>query len=378
MPPPTERVASSGSASSSAPPGSLWFLRKRGQKRSAISSSFRPPSTGSLFSLPAPSLDSLGSLENMNSFLNGMNSIDSIKSVDSVQSSGFSVLEGIIKSSSSGINIPSSLTRKVTPDDYDYDAERLSGTRQIIPDGYEYDSERGFSGDGRDAEVQATRMAPTVSASTTLSTPFPPYIMKNLYAQGKRLVPTPTTTSTTKKSARATAPKLKSKRIASKKATVPKVEPPSPRTALKRIRRKEPVVRKYVAATDMDVLLGRGGGSNHHPGNIAYRRRILDLQPKYKALDRDEKTTMSEDVVKWLQEERRGRFLKRESKASPWYIVTNATARQKVSQALREDHTLEGRALKKSRTSYKVPSKKKKKRKPALNQAALAAAIEAS
>ncbi|KAL3926892.1 MAG: hypothetical protein SGBAC_013294 [Bacillariaceae sp.] len=302
-----------------------------------------------------------------------MNSIDSTKSVDS----GFSVFEGIIKGSSSGINIPS-LTLNVTPDDYNHDAERLSGTHQIIPDGYEYDAERGLSGDGKNTQVQGTRMPPTVSASTTLSTPFPPYIMKNLYAQGKRLVPTPRTTpSATKKSTRATAPKLKSKRIASKKATVPKVEPPSPRTTLKRIRRKEPAVRKYVAATDMDVLLGRGGGSNHHPGNIAYRRRILDLQPKYKTLDRDDKTTMSENVVKWLQEERRGRFLKRESKASPWYIVTDATARQKVSQALREDHTLEGRALKKSRTSYKTPSKKKK-RKPAVNRAALAAAIEAS
>mmetsp|Transcript_17532 Transcript_17532/g.43092 ORF Transcript_17532/g.43092 Transcript_17532/m.43092 type:complete len:121 (-) Transcript_17532:258-620(-) len=108
----------------------------------------------------------------------------------------------------------------------------------------------------------------------------------------------------------------------------------------------------------MDVLLGRGGGSNHHKGNIAYRKRILSLQPSYKNLDRDAKTGMSEEVVAWVQA-RKGRFLKRESKSSPWYIVTDATARQKVSQALREDHTPEGRALKKSRTSYKAPAKKK-------------------
>jgi len=126
----------------------------------------------------------------------------------------------------------------------------------------------------------------------------------------------------------------------------------------RRIRRKEPAVRKYVVATEKDILLGRGGGSNHHKGNIYYRKRILHLQPPYKALDRDEKTAMSEDVVKWVQKGG-GRFLKRECKGSPWYIVTDATARQKVSQALREDHTPKGRALKKSRTTFKRQSKKK-------------------
>jgi len=54
--------------------------------------------------------------------------------------------------------------------------------------------------------------------------------------------------------------------------------------------------------------------------------------------------------VEWVQK-RGGRFLKRETRGGPWFIVTDITARQKVSQALREDHTVEGRTLKKSKMS---------------------------
>ena len=121
----------------------------------------------------------------------------------------------------------------------------------------------------------------------------------------------------------------------------------------KRIRRKEPKKKKHVEKRDNDVLLGRGGCANNHQGNKIYLQRILGLQKWYKTLPRDEKTNCSNSVVQWIHN-RGGRFLKRENKRSRWYIVTPATARQKVSQALREDHTPEGRALKKSKAkSYK-------------------------
>ena len=143
-------------------------------------------------------------------------------------------------------------------------------------------------------------------------------------------------------------PKVKKKRIRRKepKKKVPKVKK-------KRIRRKEPEKRIHVEKRDNDVLLGRGGCANNHQGNKIYLKHILGLQKPYKTLPRDEKTNCSNSVVQWIQK-RGGRFLKREDKGSPWYIVTPATARQKVSQALREDHTPEGRALKKSKAkSYK-------------------------
>ena len=120
----------------------------------------------------------------------------------------------------------------------------------------------------------------------------------------------------------------------------------------KRQRRTEPEVKKYVTISSKDVLMGRGGRSNHHDGNEAYRKRILDLQRTYKGLSRDEKTQMSKDVVKWVCR-RGGKFLQKEGTGptAKWYVVTSETARQKVSQALREDLTFEGRMAKKSRTT---------------------------
>ena len=136
-------------------------------------------------------------------------------------------------------------------------------------------------------------------------------------------------------------------------------------------------------------------------GNEVYRKRILKLQKTYKTLSRDEKTQMSKDVVQWIYK-RGGKFLQRDdtNKKNPppvvpesgtaeeggdddvvsrWYVVTTETARQKVSQALREDHTLEGRMLKKSRTtSYKQTQSKKKKNKDPSPSPNLPATISSS
>jgi hypothetical protein len=118
-------------------------------------------------------------------------------------------------------------------------------------------------------------------------------------------------------------------------------------------RKKEPEVKTPVEQkTELDVLMGRGGCSNHHAGNEAYRNRILQLQPVYKALARKKKTDFGESVVTWVQD-RGGRFLNRDSVGGPWYVVTDAMARQKVSQALREDHSEQGRAAKKAKKSQK-------------------------
>ena len=123
-------------------------------------------------------------------------------------------------------------------------------------------------------------------------------------------------------------------------------------TGRKRCRRKEPEEKEYVTVTDKDVLLGRGGYSHHHPGNKSYRKLILDNQKIYKKLDNNEKTALSMKVVAQVKESG-GRFLKRDENAleQMYYIVHDVTARLKVSQALREDHTPDGRRLKKERTS---------------------------
>jgi hypothetical protein len=142
-----------------------------------------------------------------------------------------------------------------------------------------------------------------------------------------------TTSKERKRAVRSKAPKeaktvAKAKLVA--KANTFKNQPTP--SSKRRVRRKEPMVRAYVFKKDFDVLLGRGGASNCHKGNTAYRKYVLDMQPKYKLLDRDDKTALSESVVEWVHN-RGGRFLKRERKGLPWYVVTNETARQKVSQA---------------------------------------------
>lgn len=120
----------------------------------------------------------------------------------------------------------------------------------------------------------------------------------------------------------------------------------------KRCRRKEPMEKEYVMITDKDVLLGRGGYSHHHPGNRSYRKLILENQKIYKRLENNEKTALSRKIVDNVKESG-GRFLKRDDDAPEqmYYIVHDVTARLKVSQALREDHTPDGRRLKKERTS---------------------------
>lgn len=401
----TQATQTSTSSSSS---GSLWFLRKRNSKKTTSSSSsnnsnsgsfFGTPSTSSLFSLPAASLNSMnsiGSLASLNSFLRGMNSAESIHKGGGSFSMDFSITAAassdVFSSSSCHDEMETStstlLTRQVTPEEY---RGRNRFTPQVPPQRTTSTKTTTTSSSSFPAPPPALPVTPGASAKSAA------YLI-NLYSQArgrepsdknnnnkkKQPVPTfsetitPFTTDTTTASidnspsvpsktiAASSNTKPKSKRIAAKKATKAKSTSSATATtttppAKKRIRRKEPVVRQYVVATAQDVLLGRGGGSNHHPGNIAYRAYILKLQPTYKGLDRDDKTAMSEQVVQWVQQ--KGRFLKRESKSSPWYIVTDATARQKVSQALREDHTPEGRALKKSRTTYQPKSSSSKKKR---------------
>jgi hypothetical protein len=139
-------------------------------------------------------------------------------------------------------------------------------------------------------------------------------------------------------------------KISTKIPLPPLVTPPKKPRKIRGPRKKVPEVKTPVQKTAFDVLMGRGGCSNHHTGNEAYRNRILQLQPVYKALVRKKKTDFSASVVSWVQD-RGGRFLNRDTVGGPWYVVPDAMARQKVSQALREDHSEQGRDAKKAKTT---------------------------
>lgn len=100
--------------------------------------------------------------------------------------------------------------------------------------------------------------------------------------------------------------------------------------------------------TEHDVLCGRGGGTNNHPGNVKFRNVINEYKLRYLAASKVEKPKVARDVVDaWRRLDPPGRFLARkgDSKKGPgsvkadgnvWYDVGDKKAREKASQCLRE------------------------------------------
>jgi len=87
-----------------------------------------------------------------------------------------------------------------------------------------------------------------------------------------------------------------------------------------------------------DVLCGRGGETNHHPGNIRYRSLVKAYQKLYLLAKRRDKPKIAQCIVVSVRGVN-GRFLKRTknaNKGSAWVDVGNVKAREKTSQALRE------------------------------------------
>jgi len=108
-----------------------------------------------------------------------------------------------------------------------------------------------------------------------------------------------------------------------------------------------PKHKQYVTPNkDLDVLSGRGGRSNHWPGNKRYREEIENRKAWYKLVDKDDKTKLAQDLVDYIKTYK-GRFLQLDDVG--WYIQPNIVARRKVSQALREDSDPEKRAKKRAR-----------------------------
>ena len=82
-----------------------------------------------------------------------------------------------------------------------------------------------------------------------------------------------------------------------------------------------------------DVLLGRGGGTNRHQGNIDFRDLVSSRQPAYVQAKKLDKTLIAKSIVANIRENN-GRFLKKEKGA--WVDVGDRKATEKTSQALRE------------------------------------------
>jgi len=88
---------------------------------------------------------------------------------------------------------------------------------------------------------------------------------------------------------------------------------------------------------DHDVLSGRGGASNNHPGNEAFRQLVNRVKVDYLQCPKREKPLLAMRIVQAVRSQSPpGRFLQHDKLTDTWKDVGDAKAREKTSQALRE------------------------------------------
>jgi len=89
-----------------------------------------------------------------------------------------------------------------------------------------------------------------------------------------------------------------------------------------------------------DVLCGRGGLTNHHPGNIFFRKLVRHNQESYLLATKRDKAGVAKGIVDKIRSlNPPGRFLKKARDISAngvWVEIGDRKAREKTSQALRE------------------------------------------
>ena len=86
---------------------------------------------------------------------------------------------------------------------------------------------------------------------------------------------------------------------------------------------------------DADVLAGRGGSINVHPGNIKFRMLIDQRRREYLQARKTVKPQINKSIVNIIRRKYGGRFLKRESDGL-WYEIGDDRAQEKVGQAFRQ------------------------------------------
>eukprot|EP00536_Pseudo-nitzschia_multiseries_P001803 jgi/Psemu1/63352/estExt_Genemark1.C_230102 len=118
-----------------------------------------------------------------------------------------------------------------------------------------------------------------------------------------------------------------------------------------------------------DVLYGRGGGTNHHPGNKRYRQMVEGRKHDYLYSKRLEKPVIAFDIIKkWRDQTPLGRFLKQDQETGLWNDVGDKRAREKTSQALREKAPDIRKQLEKGQNGPAAKPKKKGKPKRGSNE----------
>jgi hypothetical protein len=84
-------------------------------------------------------------------------------------------------------------------------------------------------------------------------------------------------------------------------------------------------------------VCGRGGGSNNHPGNEAFRLLVSEVKLPYVNCPKREKPLIARRVVEAVRNQNPpGRFLQKDNTTGLWNDIGDGRAREKTSQALRE------------------------------------------
>lgn len=85
-----------------------------------------------------------------------------------------------------------------------------------------------------------------------------------------------------------------------------------------------------------DIILGRGGRTNHHPANVRLRKMIKKYRSIYEQCVRKDKPLISMIFVNHVRENWKGRFLRQDNTTNEWKEVGDKRAMEKISQLMRE------------------------------------------
>ncbi|CAB9506217.1 expressed unknown protein [Seminavis robusta] len=86
-----------------------------------------------------------------------------------------------------------------------------------------------------------------------------------------------------------------------------------------------------------DLLLGRGGETNNHSGNINFRGLIQEYKQEYQAASKGQKPAIAKKLVKrWRNLDPPGRFLAKEDGTERWVDIGDEAARRRTSKSLGE------------------------------------------
>jgi len=121
----------------------------------------------------------------------------------------------------------------------------------------------------------------------------------------------------------------------SPKSSSPAAEPAKKRaTSIEAARATDPS-KGMEEVSEHDVLCGRGGATNVHPGNRYFRSLINKFRDQYLRSRKIDKPHISRAIVTEIRN-RNGRFLKKDEKLGLWFEIGDDLAREKTSQALRQ------------------------------------------